>query len=190
MPDTPPQRRQYGTALLNAFQTFESASSLDIILRSSDPMPPACESSSPMLPAQCLSIGYQMSNVDHPEQSDEGLMLLPREQLRQSVSKHPCCRHPADCNTAFVNILSQPQMVYIHMSELSVKWSVTASEQVDRSLMQLMVIACSGSNLSYLGSLLHHWMCFPASDKPRSSASVVEVVTIRCLVALQSTGPA
>jgi hypothetical protein len=76
-----------------------------------------------------------VSNVDHAEELDEPLMLLPGQQLRQAISNHTCCRHPADSDAPGFHFLSQPEMVNIDVSQLRVEAGVLGGEQSDCSLI-------------------------------------------------------
>src|SRR4051794_8838492 len=52
-----------------------------------------------------------------------------------------------------------------------------------------MIKLYPGSNRSFLNKLFHQMASFPACSIARSSASVVDVVTVDCLRDIQSIGP-
>src|SRR5205809_4927906 len=52
-----------------------------------------------------------------------------------------------------------------------------------------MINSCLRSNCSFLNKFFHQIVCFPVCSIARSSASVVEVVTMDCLRDTQSIGP-
>lgn len=90
---------------------------------------------------------------------------------------------------ALASCLSQRWQILTCLSLVSKLPSSVVSSPIALLLSHLIVIICDRSKPICPRSRLHYQRCFPASDSPNSSASVVGVITVRCFVAFQSTGP-
>src|SRR5438045_8486239 len=68
-------------------------------------------------------------------------------------------------------------------------WFSFIRSQIVWRLSHKIARLCPGSNSIFLKGLCHHMVSFEAYDRARSSASVLEVVTVFCFVECQSAGP-
>jgi hypothetical protein len=117
-------------------------------------------------------------------------MLLSWKDLCKAICWYVGSWYPLDQKSFRLNLLSEPRwristcLSFVRSCGVSLVSSPTVW-----LLSHSIVISCSRSNLMSLKKRDHQELSFAAVVSASNSASVVDVITVLCFVAFQSTGP-
>lgn len=123
-------------------------------------------------------------DIDKDEQLHEFLVFIDWEGFCKAVSYRLVAKYPSHVNLLHLNLSTKPVVMNIDMSSFfDIAWTVWRLSQ------SIMYVPCSGSKVTSLKNHFPQRSCFAASERARSSASVVDVVTAACFFADQSIEP-